>query len=710
MPETPSEEVAEGEKGAEGEEFLLDEFALPEFVEEFGGIEEEEKQPEFAPIEEQPAAVEEPEAVSEEYTITDQQYNTLKRTLQALPINLKIPIEELIAKDRIKGKNLEKLLDLLTSRASASQIAGFVSKATGKKIILPRGFEKKAGEAFELERRTFAYAFRENIFPVLKGVVISSAILFLFAFLTYRFIYSPLHAISLYKQGYGKIQTAEYSTANNDFLAARKVWKIKSWYYQYAEAFISEKQFILAEGKYDQLLKDYPDDKKGILDYAKLETYYMANYKKAESLLNTILDKEMYNRNALLAAGDNYMAWGAEDPSKYEKARFSYASILDRYGNDRVALFRMMRYFIRTDKEAQAEKLYIVLNEEKTKKIDPEAYAELAGYFIDKGKLEHVQDILFKALDEAREMPLIHYELARYYRKIGEMADEKAALDTTLTLLNGEKLLNRDLIKIKIDTYDRLGEFYSRQNEVIRAEEKFQKAKTLIESSQGKKILGREKMFGRVYYNLGDIYYYIDNNLNTAKYLYGKAEQNLYKNTDLSYKVGYIDYLKKTNNFKDALLRFASVLGEDPENRNALYAMATTLYYRDDYSAAQGYYLQLLDKLENERNNLPFINPYTNPEHRALIEYLVRVYNNLGVTLYKLKKRTGDTRKYTEALVDLTKSSEFYDILTRNQESMVRTKTKNLAFLNQDALLRSDSKFSPQVYLRLQKDLSGMGF
>ena len=213
-----------------------------------------------------------------------------------------------------------------------------------------------------------------------------------------------------------------------------------------------------------------------------------------------------------------------------------------------------------------------------------------------------------------------------------------------------------------------------------------------------------------MYYNLGDIYYYVDNNLDTAKYLYGKAKQNLYESVDLNYKVGYIDYLKKTNNFKDALLKFASVLGEDPENRNALYAMATTLYYRDDYSAAQGYYLQLLDKLENERNNLPIIDPYNNPEHRALIEYLVRVYNNLGVTLYKLSMRTGDTRKYTDALVDLTRSSEFYDILARNQTTMIRTKTKNLAFLNQDALLHPKSNFIPQVYWRLQKDLNRTEF
>ncbi|RKX83519.1 MAG: hypothetical protein DRP57_07760, partial [Spirochaetes bacterium] len=557
---------------------------------------------------------------------------------------------------------------------------------------------------------TFAYAFRENIFPVLKGVVISSAILLLFAFLTYRFIYSPLHAISLYKEGYRKIQAAEYSTANRYFTTAGKIWKVKGWYYQYAEAFVSEKQFILAEEKYDQLLKDYPGDKKGILDYAKLETNNLGNYKKAEKFLNTLLDKDMYDYDALLAAGDNYMAWGAEDASKYEKARFSYASILDRYGDDRVTLFRMLRYFIKTDKYAQAEKLYIALSEEKTKKADPQVYAELAGYFIDKGKLEHVQDILFKALDEAKEMPLIHYELARYYRKIGEMADEKTALDATLTLLNNKKSLNRDLTRVKIDTYDRLGELYRRQGEVIRAEESFQKAKKLIENSQDKKILGRERLFGKVYYNLGDIYYYVDNNLDTAKYLYGKAKQNLYESVDLNYKVGYIDYLKKTNNFKDALLKFASVLGEDPENRNALYAMATTLYYRDDYSAAQGYYLQLLDKLENERNNLPIIDPYNNPEHRALIEYLVRVYNNLGVTLYKLSMRTGDTRKYTDALVDLTRSSEFYDILARNQTTMIRTKTKNLAFLNQDALLHPKSNFIPQVYWRLQKDLNRTEF
>lgn len=704
------EEKVGGEEGEEvpfegEEEFVLDEFALPEFGEFEEEKKEEKAEEAFVPLEE----VAPEEAVTpEEIELTDEQFEILKKTLTILPINLKIRIEELIANEEIKGAKLKGLLDLLTGGASPHEIAAYVSKVTGKRIRIPKAYEKRAGIAFEREKRTFAYALRENILPVATSVFLTLIVLGLFSFLTYRFIYSPLHAINLYKQGYNRLEANRYESANSYFEKAKKIWDMKPWYYKYADGFTEKRQFLLAEKKYDELLESFPGDRKGILDYARLESRYMANYEKADRLLKVLLDRDMYDYDALLAQGDNYLEWAREDPSKYEKARFSYATILDRYGEKREVLFRMLKYFIRTNQYGESEKLFLALEEDKNAKVDAKVYAELAGYFIDKNKLEHVSDILSRAMKSNLTLPDVHYQLSRYYGKIKEIGEEKKALNYTIKLLEGKESLSPEYLKMLIASYDRLGELYYNEKEVITAERNFRNALKILERAVSRKILKPQKLFGNVYEHLGNISYYIDNDLDTALSMFSKARQNGLNSIELNYKVGYIRYMK--GDYRNSLLEFAKVVTEFPNNWNSMYAMANTLYFREDYSASQGYYLQLLEQLEARRESIRYINIESNPKHRNLIEYLVRVYNNIGVTIYKLSQRTGDRKKFSQALVDLTRASEFYDVLTRNPVTMRRTLTKNLAYLNMNGILHPQTGFEPQIYRRIQKDMKAISF
>ncbi len=717
------------EVGGEGEEdFVLDEFTLPEF----GGFEEEEEKKEeipgvdetlkglgaelgegLAPGEIGVEIPEGEEEAEEAIQITKEQFDRFKKTLNSLPINLKVAVEELITSGKAKGEKLKRLINILVAGASPKEIAALVSDITGKRIRIPRVYERRAGIQFEEEKKTFAYAFRENILPVAISVFLTLAILSIFSFLGYWFVYRPIHAISLYKRGYAYIEKNEYKIANKDFNAARKIWNLKSWYYKYADGYIAKNQYILAEEKYEQLLKSFPGDKKGLLDYARLESKYLANYEKADKLLDKILDEKDNDYDALLAKGDNYMEWAKEDPSKYEKARFNYALILQTYGDIRVVLFRMLRYFIRTDQEGEAERLFRILDADKRGSVDPETYAELAGYLIDKGKrdprkLELVPDILDRAMKEAMKMPEIHYQWARYYQQVEKPGEEMKALKYVLYLLKDRRPVTSAILKMKIDSYNRLGEIYYDRKQIITAEENFQKAVSLAEDSLKRRILKPNKLFGSAFNNLGNIYYYVDDNLDEAEIFFKKAEVNFYKNPTVDYKLGYINYMKKK--YRDALLRFAGVGVELPNNWNTMYAMGNALFLREDYSAAQGYYLDLLEKLQNKKNEIQFLQPRTNPEHLALIRYLIRVYNNLGVTLYKLSLRTGDKKRFSEGLVDLTHSSEYYDILTRNQLTMERSAAKSLSYLNMNGLLHPQSGFEPQIYWRIPKDPSQLNF
>jgi hypothetical protein len=141
-----------------------------------------------------------------------------------------------------------------------------------------------------------------------------------------------------------------------------------------------------------------------------------------------------------------------------------------------------------------------------------------------------------------------------------------------------------------------------------------------------------------------------------------------------------------------------------------LYALANSLYLRGYYSSAQGYYLRLLNLMESREERIPFLQVYENPEHNALVEYIMKVYNNLGVTLKQLSDRSRDPDKESKALVNMTFSSERFDLLSRDPVTVERGLTKNLAYLNQGSILYPTSDFQLQIYTRLPIDLQANRF
>jgi hypothetical protein len=147
--------------------------------------------------------------------LTPEQFDRLKKSLASLPRNLKIAVQDIISAGKGSAGQLAALVSLLVQGASAQDIAALAGRITGKRIRVPSGYEKKTGVAFEVERRTFGYAFRENIFPVLRLFVLSSLAVCLFAFLGYRFVYRPLFAYANYSRGYEHIAAERYSLAKD---------------------------------------------------------------------------------------------------------------------------------------------------------------------------------------------------------------------------------------------------------------------------------------------------------------------------------------------------------------------------------------------------------------------------------------------------------------------------------------------------------------
>ena len=675
-----------------------------------------------------------PAPAEEEFGLSERRFAALQRTLSALPRNLKMAIEELIGEKGLTGPDLRLLTDLLADGAAPAQIAEEVSRIAGRRIRLPRGYEKLTGLAFEEERRRFGFALHDNVWPVVRAAVLSLLFLGLLSFLGYRYIYRPVAAYVLYRQGHAQILKDRFKPAEERFAKANSIIRYKRWYLRYADAYTSRRQYPLAADKYELLLRHFPLDRQGTLAYANLLTYSTFGYERAERILSEYTGEytveEQRKRSVpragfrdadiLLARGDNFLEWAEENPKKYyENARMQYATILDYYGERDEVLLRMMRYFIRVSPDEsrlkQTQDLYGLLEAKGKKRrlqVKPEllasVYSELAGFWIDQKAYDGAYDALLAAMERDKLHPEAHYQLARYYNYLRDAVEERKALVNAIDLLEKSSPFTRRRLLALIDSYNRLGETYARDREYLNAEKYYQLAIQRIESGQSQRVLGQARELGLPYKNRGDIYYSISRDLDTALEMYRQAEANQYRSDEMDYKMGYIAYAQE--DFEQALLRFSRVVDALPTNENGLFALGNAMYLQGYYSSAQGYYLRLLDLQEVRRDRIPFLQPADNSEHRALLEYLMKVFNNLGVTTMRLSERGRDPARQARALANLTFSSEYFDLLTRNPQTGERGQTRNLAYLNQRSILYPTRTFELEIYGRLPLDLAASRF
>jgi tetratricopeptide (TPR) repeat protein len=329
----------------------------------------------------------------------------------------------------------------------------------------------------------------------------------------------------------------------------------------------------------------------------------------------------------------------------------------------------------------------------------------------------------------------VHYNLARYYRIVKSADDEKKALDATVTLLDRTKntdAVTRHRLTVEIDTHTRLGEYYYATKEYLPSEKELLTAIRLVENNQRMKLIDSDRLFGRPYAALGDLNYTIQGDLQNAAVLYRKAIENRYTTPELTYKIGYIQYAQK--DYAGALASFTSAEdasaypsgnealaasadtaqtqlplppGQPPQN--LLYALGGAFFQRGDYFAAQGYYLRMLERLETRRAALGILHPEDRPDDRALLDTLVKVNNNLGVTMFRLAERTGDRRKRSEALVYLSAAAEIAGSLARSPDTVRRSEGRGLPSLNMhDGILYPRTGFVPQIYAFLPRDFSAL--
>ncbi|MBT3275365.1 MAG: hypothetical protein HN368_19575, partial [Spirochaetales bacterium] len=718
--DTESSEAEEPDETSEvGEDdFDLDDFSLGDISEQFGVSEDD---AEVLPAEEElnPALVvgDQLPGSEDRLDLSDPRFAVLQQTLAGLPRNLRLIIEEAIGEEQLSGPKLESLVDALTRGRSAKEIAALTGKITGKRIEIPSQYEKRTGLEFEEEKGTFAYIFKHSVLPVLRTVLIVIVGVGLISLLGYRYLFRPIRAAVYYNRGLEQIDDGSHRTGNDLFDQGRESWEVKKRYYQYAEAFIDQRRDDLAAEKYEQLLLNYRDDRKGLLDYARLETYRRASYEHAEELLDVLLSESdtMYDYDALIQSGDNYMEWALEDSSKYENARFAYASLIQEYGDLDDVMFRMLKYFIRTDNLPETLRLKDYFQSIEKLKLDTDTYAELGGYLVTQDERSgrsifapEAREILFRTMAQDENLPEVHYHLSRLFRSTSDYDEERKALAKAYEAFRLLPARNSIRETNFIDTINRQGEAAFREREYLLAEDKYLAAKKRFETAESIGSLQPSPVFGRIYSNLGDIYYYVSGNYPSAMKNFQSAKDMNFAPPVLDYKMGYINY--RNEQYDEALLKFFEAAGAYSSNVNLMFTTANSLYSQGLYSSAQGYYLHVLTSLESTLRNIAELRPDEQPEHRALLVNLMRAYNNLGATLFQLSERSGDTGKVTQALVNLTTSSEYFDQITRDRNTLVRTESKNLSFLNTRAIIYPEPGFEVEIYNEIPRDFTEVEF
>jgi thioredoxin-like negative regulator of GroEL len=643
--------------------------------------------------------------VREKNELTEEEYETFRENLKGYPLNLRIIIQEIIVNPDFTEEAVMKIIDMVINQATARSIANYLEKESlvDYAIQVPTNYEKRTVAEYEEYKKSLEYRLKNRIIPIAIISVISCAFLLLFSFLIAKFVVRPVKAEMLYKEGYALIENGLYPQSEVKFNEANSYKSKKSWYFEYAHAYKDHKQYERAANMYERLLSKYNHDKKAGLEYASMELYDLSDYENAERITRReVLDYHINDSDGMLLLGDIFLEWATntddsrieEKEKHFEDARVAYADIMSLYGQTDLYLSRMMRYFIRTDqiREVLPLKNYFYPRLSKNP-LEGQDLVELSGYLLDKlygelkpadeflrSSIEDVRDLLEQAVIKAPEIPESTYNLGRYFIETGNPDAAEALLKESLGIFDAAEKKTHSRILRNINAYRLIGELKTNDKEYIEAEKMYIDGIDMFTNEQKRSGLKSDQNVGILYSDLADIEYFISGDYESALGNYQHSVDNNHDTASIRYKIGYINYVNGDTGA--ALDSFIKTITEQPSERHTLLALGNTLAIRDSTSAAQGYYEKRIELLDRERVTEGTIVAPLREEQINLVELYGKTANNLGVTLYNLAKRNSNSTYNARAISLLSESIRAWDILTRNEKTMVRMQGTNLAAQN----------------------------
>ncbi len=654
-------------------------------------------------------------------TLSDEQYKQFLKNLNEYPLNVRLAFEDLIVQDEFTDDAEFEIIEKILKKAPARQVAATLEKMLDISIPVPRDFEHRTAEEYEAYKKSLSYQLRNKVLP---GILMTALLLLvswgLFNF-TKNCIYIPAKASKLYKQGYALLQADEYVQSQIKFDEAATYQLKKKWFFNFARGYREHKQYQRAADIYGKILIYFNHDKTAGLEYAGMELYDLANYERAEEITRReVLDYHVNDADGILMLGDVFLEWGTEkDPEKLSLAKEQYMQLIQLYKPNDLYNSRLMRYYMRSDNFQQVLNYRKMFEENKKAKLAAEDWTELGGYLLGKlygpiapseeflrYQIEGLLKLLIKAKDMDPSNPIAWYNLGNYYVQTNDSINNiDYSLKKALECFNkAPQLKKRDIYKY-IDSYRLLGENYLLTNEYLQAQEQFTQGITLYTTEKENAGFEGNEQVGLLYSDLGNINYTIAGDYETAAKNYKNAVALGYDNSKIRYRLGYISYRSK--NYLEALGSFMKAGEGIKKERNLLLSMANTLSLRNDDYAAEGYYEQLIAQMDNEiveKGGTVF--PQTDDAGYDLVTTYLYAANNYGVTLYRLAKRTGDSQKNAQAIVQFQQSLRAWDSLTRDQKTLVRLDGSNLAQENIKYITHPVTEFEPAIYLDIPKNLT----
>lgn len=644
--------------------------------------------------------------------LSDEQYKKFLKNLSEYPLNVRLAFENLIVQDEFTDDAEFEIIEKILNKAPARSVASLLEKMLDTSIPVPRDFEHRTAEEYEAYKKSISYQLKNRIIPgFLLGLVLVFFGWALFNFGKYCVVY-PIKASSLYKQGYELLMADEYPQSEQYFNEAAEYKMKRNWFFKYARGYRDKKQYQRAERIYKYILKYFNHDKEGGLEYALMELEDLADYPKAEEVVRReVLDWHIQDKDGLLLLGDVFLEWGTEqDPEKLEEAKEQYNNFYQLYGSSNEINSRFMKYFIRTDNLAQVL-VYKAMFEPKEKNLSSDDWTELSGYLLEKlygelppseeylrEKIEGVRALLQRAVTTNPENPIALYNIGKYYVHTNETTRVEAALQAAIEKFNQASHIKlRDIYKY-IDSYRLLGENYVKTQDYLRAQEQYTNGISLYTKEKENAAFKGNEQIGHLYADLGNINYFIAGDYSAAQTNYQNAIDLNYDNSKIRYRMGYIQY--KDKNYLSALGSFIKSGEGITKENNLLMAMGNTLSLRNDDMAAEGYYEQLIERLKNSMDEYGGgLFAQSGKNETQLVKDYMMATNNFGVNLYKIAKRTGDSSRNAQSIVQLQESLRAWDSLSRNQVTMVRKEGSNLAEENIKYITHPLVEFEPAIYL-----------